>query len=122
MKVRGEAITAALRVAGGNVGRAVRALGVDVRERIRHHPALWPPGVDHRKRGRPRSADGAALTDALRLAGGNLTRAAAALCVSRQRVQQRLAADPSLWPSELPPRPPHPLSRAHPVSGRQRTG
>lgn len=104
-RVSDDAITAALRDAQGVVRAAARALGVTaaaVRERLRTDPALWPAGVDRRRR-RVQVPDGD-LVAALRASGGGIAAAARALGVTSVAVYARLKKCPALWPSDLPPR------------------
>lgn len=90
------AITEALRAADGDIAEAAKALGLrrnSIYSRLRDHPELWPDGVP-----RQRDDGSAAVTEAIRAAGGNLTHAARALGVSRQAVAARIKNRPELWP------------------------
>jgi DNA-binding protein Fis len=96
------AITAALRVNGGNMVAAAAMLGVSsgaIRARLARAPSLWPVGLAKRGRGRPRLAEDGAVTAALTLSGGNQRLAAELLGVERTTICARLAARPEVWPA-----------------------
>ena len=96
------AITAALRMTDGNVVAAAAMLGVpreSVKYRLARNPWLWPASVAKRGRGRPRTAEDAAVTAALILSGGNQAHAAELLGVTRAAICGRLALHPEVWPA-----------------------
>lgn len=96
-----DAITAAIRAAGGNVSAAARALGIAphrLSALLWRRPALWPDGVSRR---RDAALPDAAVTDALRAAGGVVAAAASALGVPRHQIVARLRDHPEVWPADV---------------------
>jgi len=97
-----EAITAAIRAAGGVTTAAAEALGVSphrLSSYLSAHPRVWPEGVERRRDSAVSDDD---VTNALRAAQGRIADAARALGVPRHMVTARLRRHPGVWPSDTP--------------------
>lgn len=104
-RIASSAITAAIRVAGGNVSAAARALkctNATLFRRLREDPSLWPAGVEPHGpgggAGREPVIPGSAITEALRATDGNVLAAARILRVTPGAINARVKRDPGLWP------------------------
>ena len=113
--VPAEAVTAAIREAGGAVTGAARILRCSpggLHMRLARHPEEWPADVprvpsDHAGL---TLAERLATTAAIREAGGRMTDASRRLGLPSYVVGMRVRAHPDLWPDEVP-RPPRGGSR-----------
>ena len=100
----------AIRAAGGNIGRAAKALGLTraaVSKRVACAPEAWPAECERLSPRRPidpviRSTEAVHVEAALRASGGNIAKAAHALGMSRARLHWRIAKGVHPWPDDVP--------------------